>query len=233
MLINRINITDVKKLVINILEKYLDTCHKNLIKYSLEVIGFFIESPNNLINFSKSIDKNNRILMACLFKCINLNLSDSIIINLSIKILFRYISYIKINKENSRINSLENNLEDDEEDDDLPDDLFSEEYPQVLQIFKCKYFKEFMENYLVKLLDIYLIKQKNPEIIKNVIEIIRILINIIDCIENLETLYSGIIEVLFKFLNIFLKYNQNIKENSNESILDLIKHFTFLSYKII
>ena len=233
MLINRINITDVKKLVINILEKYLDTCHKNIIKYSLEVIGFFIESPNNLINFSKSIDKNNRILMACLFKCINLNLSDSIIINLSIKILFRYISYIKINKEKSRINSLESNLEDEEEEDDLPDELFSEEYPQVSQIFKCKYFKEFIENYLIKLLEIYLIKQKNPDIIKNIIEIMRILISIIDSKENLETLFSGIIDALFKFLNIFIKYDENAKKNSIESIIDLIKHFTFLSYKII
>ena len=58
-------------------------------------------------------DKKNRILMTCLFKCINLNLLDSNIIDLSIKILFRYISYIKINKEKNRINSLENNLEDD------------------------------------------------------------------------------------------------------------------------
>ena len=234
MLIKRVNITDVKRLVINILDKYLDTCHKNLIKFSLEVIEFFIESPNNLINFSKSNDKNNTILMTCLFKCINLNLSDFNIINSAIKILFRYISYVKINKEKSRINSLDNNLNDEEEeDDDLPDDLFSEEYPQVLKIFKCKYFKEFMENYLVKLLDIYLIKQKNPEIIKNIIEIIRILINIIDSKENLGILYTDIIEVLFKFLNIYLKYDNNIKENNTESILDLIIHFTFLSYKII
>ena len=234
MLIKRINLTDVKRLVINILEKYLDTCHKNLIKYSLEVIEFFIQSPNNLINFSKSNDKNNTILMACLFKCINLNLSDFNIINLSIKILYRYISYVKINKEKSRINSLDNNLnEDEEEDDDLPDDLFSDEYPQVLKIFKCKYFKEFNENYLVKILDIYLIKQKNPEIIKNIIEIIRILITIIDSKENLRILYTAIIEVLFKFLNIFLKYDDNTKEKNNESILDLIIHFTFLSYKII
>ena len=234
MIIKRVNITDVKRLVINILDKYLDTCHKNLIKFSLEVIEFFIESPNNLINFSKSNDKNNTILMTCLFKCINLNLSDFNIINSAIKILFRYISYVKINKEKSRINSLDNNLNDEEEeDDDLPDDLFSEEYPQVLKIFKCKYFKEFMENYLVKLLDIYLIKQKNPEIIKNIIEIIRILINIIDSQENLGIIYTDIIEVLFKFLNIYLKYDNNIKENNTENILDLIIHFTFLSYKII
>ena len=231
-LINKINISDVKKLVINILEKYLDTCHKNLIKYSLEVIEFFIESPNNLINFSKSNDKNNTILMSCLFKCINLNLSDINIINISLKILYRYISYMAINKEKSRINSLNNKLED-EDDDDLPDDLFSEEYPQVLKIFRCKYFKEFLEDNLVKILDIYLIKQKNPQIIKNIIEIIRILINIIDSKENLETLYTGIIAVLFKFLNIFLKYDENTKENNIDSILDIIKHFTFFAYKII
>ena len=53
MLINRINLADVKNLVVNILEKYLSTCHKNLIEFSLKVIEFFIESPNNLINFSK------------------------------------------------------------------------------------------------------------------------------------------------------------------------------------
>ena len=232
VLINKINISNVKKLVINILEKYLDTCHKNLIKYSLEVIEFFIESPNNLINFSKSNDKNNTILMSCLFKCINLKLSDINIINISLKILYRYISYVAINKEKSRINSLNNNLED-EDDDDLPDDLFSEEYPQVLKIFRCKYFKEFLEDNLVKILDIYLIKQKNPETIKNIIEIIRILINIIDSKENLETLYTGIIAVLFKFLNIFLKYDENTKENNIDSILDIIKHFTFFAYKII
>ena len=233
-LINKINISDVKKLVINILEKYLDTCHKNLIEFSLEIIGFFIESPNNLINFSKSNDKNNTLLMSCLFKCININLTDINTVNLSLKILFRYISYVKINKEKSRINSLNNNLENEEEDDDdLPEDLFSEEYPQVLKIFRCKYFKEFFENSLVKILDIYLIKQKDLEIIKNIIEIIRILINIIDSKENLETLFSGIIAVLFKFLNIFLKYDENTKDNNIESILELIKHFTFFSYKIM
>ena len=232
MLINRINLADVKNLVVNILEKYLSTCHKNLIEFSLKVIEFFIESPNNLINFSKSNDKNNSILMSSLFQCINQNYSDSNIVNLAIKILFRYISYVKINKEKSRI-ILDNNLDEEDEDDDLPDDLFSEEYPQVLKIFKCKYFLEFIGNYLVKLFDIYLIKEKNSEIIKNIIEIIRILINIIDCIENLKKLFSAIIEVLFKFLNIFLKYDENIRQNNTESILDLINHFTFFSYKII
>jgi hypothetical protein len=73
------------------------------------------------------------------------------------------MSYVKINKEKSKVNSLGNNFEG-EDDDDLPDDLFSEEYPQVLKIFKCKYFMEFIDIYLVKILDYYLIKQKDFEI---------------------------------------------------------------------
>ena len=232
MLINKINLSDVKKIVINILDKYLDTCHKHLIKYSLEIIEFFIESPNNLINFSKSNDKNNTLLITCLFKCININYEETYIMDNSIKILFRYISYVKINKEKSRVNLLENKVDEDD-DDDLPDDLFSEEYPQVLKIFKCQYFKQFIDIYLIKILENYLIKQKNENIIKNIIEIMRILINIIDSFDNLKILFTGIIDVLFKFLNIFLKYKENTKDNNEENVLDLIKHFTFLSYKII
>jgi len=233
IIINKISLTDVKNLVVNILEKYLDTCNKNLIDFSLEIIEFFIESPNNLINFSKSNDKANTLLMSCLFKCININFENKEIVSLSLKILFRYISYVKINKEKSRANSLGNNFEG-EDDDDLPDDLFSEEYPQVLKIFRCKYFIEFIDIYLVKILDYYLIKQRDIEIIKKIIEILRVLIGIIDTAENLNKLIRGIIQGLQKFINIFSENNEINKNDSyTESSLEAIKHFTFLSYKII
>ena len=233
IIISKISLTDVKNLVVNILEKYLDTCNKNLIENSLEIIEFFIESPNNLINFSKSNDKANTLLMTCLFKCINLNFENKHIVSLSLKILFKYISYVKINKEKSKVNSLGNNFEG-EDDDDLPDDLFSEEYPQVLKIFKCNYFMEFIDIYLVKILDYYLIKQKDFEIIKKIIEIIRILIGIIDTIDNFKKLNRGIIQGLQKFINLFTENNEiNKNESYVESSLEAIKHFTFLSYKII
>ena len=233
IIISKISLTDVKNLVVNILEKYLDTCNKNLIESSLEIIEFFIESPNNLINFSKSNDKANTLLMTCLFKCININFENKEIISLSLKILFKYISYVKINKEKSKVNSLGNNFEG-EDDDDLPDDLFSEEYPQVLKIFRCKYFIDFIDIYLVKILEYYLIKQKDVEIFKKIIEIIRILIGIIDTIENFKKLNIGIIQGLQKFVNIFLENNEiNKTESYLESFLEAIKHFTFLSYKII
>ena len=226
--INSLFSKEVIYLIIEIFSNSIkDNNSKEIINNCLEILSYYIEMPSSYLILYKYNSDN--FLIIYLFKSINIYLNEINIVNYSIKILFRLFSQIKINKEN---NIVELNLENKE--DDLPEDLFLEESSNISKIFTDDYFLNFINNNIAKIIILYY-NDDNFGIIKNLIELIRIIIIIMQSEINHKTLLESFINIGEKFINFILE--KNLEKNngfiSDTYTLNLINHFSFLIFHLI
>ena len=212
----------IKNTIISILNKFVDSDYVKLIKQSLDIILYMIESlPKKIqLNFDKLTNENNNLLLNDLFKAINNSLlndininsdKEAIIIN-STKIIFRIISLIKINKETKDNESFEN------------------EYIPLLKIVENENYLNFIYNNLYKIIWNFYNKNEHYNLCKTWVEIIRILINIINSEINHIKMFNCVVTIIKKCIKFFIDENKIYTENNQVEILD---DFIFLFWKLI
>ena len=226
--INSLFSTETIYLIIEIFSNSLNhNKSKEIINNCLEILSYYIEMPSSYLILYK--DNSDNSLIIYLFKSINIYLNEINIINYSIKILFRLFSQIKINKEN---NIVVLNLENQE--DDLPEDLFLEESSDTSKIFNNDFFLNFINNNISTIIMLYY-KDNKFGVIKNLIELIRIIIIIIQSEINHKNLLESFINIGEKFLNHIIEENVGKINDfvSDVYSLNLINHFSFLIFQLV
>ena len=224
--INYIFSYDVINLIIKIFIKYIDNKSKTLVKNILEILAYFFELPSPYSIFQQNIDNT---FIICLFKSIDNYFDKIYIMHYSIKILFRLFSQIKIIKENNIVELKLKNKEDD-----LQENLFFEESSDISKIFDDDFFLNFTNNNITKIITLYYNENK-LSIIKDFIELLRILTILIKSEMNHKNLLDGFINTGEKFIN-FINKKDIVKKNgfiSDIYTFNIIKHFSFLNFQLI